>query len=93
MKASYHGYLLEPPFEPRREHEMWTGLEPREQTREAAVKDLMYELDLAAEEGEPLPGPVPVVATIEAFKAALDVAALDLEDDGSDCVHWFLLRW
>ena len=93
MKAGYHGYLLEPPFEPRPEHEIWVPLEPTGQaSMGAAIRDLMFEVARTAEESR-LPGPMAPMETIDAFRKALEVAKLTLVDDGSDCLHWFLLRW
>lgn len=93
MKASYHGYLLEPPFEPNPERECWVPLEPTgQEDSAAAVRDLMAELALNAEESR-LPGPVGPVEAIKAFRQALEVGRPQLVDDGSDRLHWFLVRW
>lgn len=94
MKAGYHGYLLEPPFEPRPEHECWVPLEPKGQSVNVAIREMIHEVALTAKESKTMKGfgPSPIML-VGVFREALEVAQLDLVDDGSDCLHWFLLRW
>jgi hypothetical protein len=97
MKAAYHGYLQEPPFEAHPKHEMWVSLEPQGQSMESAVCDLIRTVAKVAEETEMIRltkgfGPAAWAMGI-CFKAAMEIAEIDLRDDGSKNLHWFLLRW
>jgi len=92
LVVAYHGYDLDPPFHADPGHEIWVPLASQEQSEDQAVRDLMYEVALTAEE-QRLPQAMGPVEAIEAFREALKVAQLKLVDDGSDRFHWFLLRW
>lgn len=92
IRAAYHGFLLEPPFDPDLRHEVWVPLEPTGQDEPGAIRDLMLELALSAEETG-LPRPVKPLEGILAFRTALRMVQIDLADDGSDNLHWFLVRF
>jgi hypothetical protein len=98
VKAGYHGYLLEPPFEPGPGRETWIPLEPKGQNLDNAIRDLVMEVHLGINESpvtrEALtPHLSNPLVLIDVFREALRVGEVKLEDDGSDCLHWFLLRW